>query len=466
MMSSAINPSHTAKLLRVMLVTLMLSSMSAMMFNIVLPQLSLEFNLSLAQVSWMSAAYSLIYAVGTVTYGKLSDRFKLKNILTFGLLVFAAGSIIGLFSQSFGMALMARCLQSVGAASIPAVAMLIPIRYISQERRGAALGMAAAGLALGSALGPVLSALMTSFADWRWLFSFPIALLALIPFYRAYLPDDRGVKTAFDWLGGILLGAAAGLVLFGFTNVSWLSLGLGLIFLILFIWRIRSTPEPFIRPELFRNRKYSFMIIIAVLVNGIGISFYFLTPVLLSRVQELPPYWIGMVMVPAAIVSAILGRKAGKLADRRGNAFLYTIASSLIMVCFVLLSSFAAAPGWWIAAILVLGNVGQSFMMITMSNTVSRTLPKEQAGVGMGLFSMCGFITHGMASGLFGIVAEWKAAASINPIHQDSGSAVFSNLYLVLALLHIGVLVFYLAQFGSRRQLQTMAASPGSGAKP
>ncbi|RJE89710.1 MFS transporter [Paenibacillus sp. 1011MAR3C5] len=464
-MSSAINPAHTAKLLRVMLVTLMLSSMSAMMFNIVLPELSLEFNLSLAQVSWMSAAYSLIYAVGTVTYGKLADRFKLKNIVTFGLLVFAAGSIIGLLSQSFGMALLARCLQSVGAASIPAVSMLIPIRYIAQERRGAALGMAAAGLALGSAFGPVLSALLTSFADWRWLFSFPIALLALIPFYRSYLPDDTGAKSIFDWLGGILLGAAAGLVLFGFTNVSWLSLGLGLIFLALFVWRIRSAAEPFVRPELFRNRKYSFMILVAVVVNGIGVSFYFLTPVLLSRVQALPPYWIGMVMVPAAIVSAILGRKAGKLADRKGNAFLYTIASASIIIGFVLLSSFAAAPGWWIAVILILGNVGQSFMMITMSNTVSQTLPKEQAGVGMGLFSMCGFITHGMASGLYGIIAEWTAETSVNPIHQDSGSAVFSNLYLVLALLHVGVLVFYLAQFGSNRKLQAITTSSGNGAK-
>ncbi|MCR2806412.1 MFS transporter [Paenibacillus soyae] len=446
------------KLLRVMLFTLMLSSMSALMFNIVLPGISEEFGLTMAEVSWMSSSYSLIYAVGTVTYGKLSDRFKLKNIITFGLLLFAAGSLLGLFSQSFGMALAARVLQSAGAASIPAISMLIPIRYFPAERRGAALGVAAVGLALGSALGPVLSALLTSFADWRWLFCFPLALLIMIPFYRRYLGDEQPVSGArFDWLGGLLLGVSAGLVLIGFTNGSWAYLLAGAATGLLFIWRIRGTEDPFVRPELFRNSRYAMMLVIAVFVNGIGVSLFFLTPILLASEQGLPPYLIGFAMVPAAAASALLGRKAGRLADKRGNAFLYTIAALLLSACMLLLSSFLSAPAWFISAFLVLGNVGQSFMMITLSNTVSRTLPKEQVGVGMGLFSMCGFITHGMASGIYGIVADWKSEAAWNPIYGSGGGAVLSNLYLVLAALHVCVLAFYLLKFGgvSKLNVQT-----------
>lgn len=466
-MTAAVEMRAGERLLRVLMFTLMLSSMSALLFNIVLPDLSKEFGLTLAQVSWMSSAYSLIYAVGTVTYGKLSERFKLKNMITFGLLLFAVGSLIGLFSQSFGMALLARCIQSAGAASIPAIAMLIPVRYFEPERRGAALGMAAVGLALGGALGPVLSALIISFADWRWLFCFPLALLLTLPFYRKYLPDEEiTAKPRFDWLGGILLGAAASLTLVGFTNASWLALCAGIVAGALFVIRIRRADEPFVRPELLRNRKYAAMIGIAVLVNGIGVSFYFLTPVLLSGVQELSPSWIGLAMVPAAAASALLGRKGGKLADKKGNPYLYTIASSLLIASLALLSSFAAAPAWLIAAFLVLGNVGQSFMMITMSNTVSTTLPKEQAGVGMGLFSMCGFITQGMASGLYGIAAEWRTAESWNPIHVGGGSAALSNIYLVLAVLHILVLAVYMNRFGSGRWSGAALRRQESDARP
>ncbi len=131
------------KLILILMYTLILSVMSATMFNIVLPQISKEFNLSIAQVSWVSSAYGLIYAIGTVTYGKLSDTYKLKNLLTFGLLIFAFGSLVGVISQEFWMVIVARCLQAMGAATIPATAMIIPVRYFPPERRGSALGMAA-----------------------------------------------------------------------------------------------------------------------------------------------------------------------------------------------------------------------------------------------------------------------------------------------------------------------------------
>jgi MFS transporter, DHA2 family, metal-tetracycline-proton antiporter len=108
------------KLMVIVMFTLAVSAMSALMFVIVIPEISAEFNLTFAQVSWLSSAYALIYAVGTITYGKLADKYKLKNLLTFGLLFFAAGSLVGLVSQTFLMALVGRCLQAVGAAAVPA----------------------------------------------------------------------------------------------------------------------------------------------------------------------------------------------------------------------------------------------------------------------------------------------------------------------------------------------------------
>src|SRR5690606_23496810 len=157
-------------LMRLMMFTVMLSSLNALMFHVVIPEISKEFELTLAQVSWLSSAYTFIYAFGTVTYGKLSDRIQLKSLLTFGLSVFAAGSLIGFISQTFWVALLGRCLQSVGAAAVPAIALIIPVRYFTPGKRGTALSMTAVGVALGGALAPVVSALVVSFANWRWLF--------------------------------------------------------------------------------------------------------------------------------------------------------------------------------------------------------------------------------------------------------------------------------------------------------
>lgn len=96
--------------MRIVMFTLVLSAMSVLMFNFVLPEISKAFNLTTAQVSWVTSSYALIYGIGTVIYGKLADRFELKNLLTFGLLFFAVGSLIGLVSQTYWMVLVGRCI--------------------------------------------------------------------------------------------------------------------------------------------------------------------------------------------------------------------------------------------------------------------------------------------------------------------------------------------------------------------
>ena len=92
---------ETQRLMRVVMFTLCLSAMSGLMFNFVPPDMREEFGLTTAQVSWVSSSYSLIYGVGTVLYGKLTERIQLRNLITIGLLLFAVGSLVGLFSQVF-----------------------------------------------------------------------------------------------------------------------------------------------------------------------------------------------------------------------------------------------------------------------------------------------------------------------------------------------------------------------------
>ncbi|WP_169082016.1 MFS transporter [Paenibacillus sp. PL91] len=435
-------------LMRLMMFTVMMSSMSALMFNVVLPQISKEFHLTLAEVSWLSSAYTLIYAFGTVTYGKLADRFQLKSILTFGLTLFAVGSLIGLVSQTFWFALLGRCIQSAGAAAVPAVALIIPVRYFSPEKRGSALSMTAIGIALGSALAPVVSALVVSFASWRFLFLPSLLILLLLPLYRKYLEhEQKEAPRKFDWLGGSLLAVSVTLILLGATNRAWLYVVFGLAALTLFIVTIRNTTDAFIHPQLFQNKRYSIGLALSFLISGIGISLYFLTPILFSEVHQLSSNWIGFAMVPAAAASAILGRKGGKLADLKGNSYLFSAASGLLITCFALLSIFTGILPLWISFFLIFGNVGQSFLQIAMSNSISRSLPKDQIGVGMGLFSMISFIAQGIAAGVYGIIAEQGSSVHWNPLNVGTSGHLFSNIYFVLAILHVGILLLYRTQF-------------------
>ena len=448
------------RLMRLMMVTAALSFMSAMSFNIVVPEISRQFGITLAQASWLSSGYTLIYGFGTVVYGKLADRFSLRPIITTGLFVFTAGSLTGLLSQTFWMALAGRLLQAAGASVVPAMAMILPIRYFAPERRGSAISMTAVGLAIGGVLGPVVSALLLSFANWRWLFVPSLLMLALLPLFRKYLGAGEAGGAGqgkLDAPGGGLLFAATASLLLGFTYWNGWFFAAFAVATALFVLHIRRAQEPFVRPGLFRNRAYRTGLLLTVLGAAASNGLLLLSPMLLADVYRLESKWIGFALVPAAFASAVLGRRGGKLADRRGNLFVYTIAAGLIILCFTLLSLLSGTlPAWGIPLVLLIGNVGLTFVQVALTNSLSGTLPKTEAGIGMGLVSMTNFLAIAVSGSLYGFIVEAGREVLAPGLDPDSG--VFSMIYAALAALYIVLLVIYRMQFGAEDRRERSVA--------
>ncbi|EJL27851.1 MFS transporter [Brevibacillus sp. BC25] len=444
---------NSNKLLRVLVVTLIFSVMNGTMFNVALPEIAQEFHLMPSQVSWIMTGYMTVYAIGSVVFGKLADQYRLKDLLTYGLLIFAVGSIAGMLATEYWMIILGRILQASGASVLPATAMIIPIRYFAPEQRGRALGTSAVGLALGNAVGPVVAGLMASFGSWRMLFLISLLPLFTLPFFRKYLDDEKGAPGSIDFLGGGLLASTVALFLLSITESSGLLFAGGIVLLAMFILRIRTAEHPFIQPALFRNRSFSVGLFIAFLSTALSFSVMFMTPQFLSAINQLSAGNIGFVLFPAAIASALLGRQGGLLADERGNFFVVSLAAFLMLVSFSLLSTFVGISPITIAVILILSNVGQTFMQIALSNTLSRTLVKEQTGVGMGLFSMLNFISGAVAMSLIGKALDNQTATmKINPLANPAAS-VYSNIFLLLAILIMGVWMLYRLQFHASKTL-------------
>ncbi|MGO4547782.1 MFS transporter [Paenibacillus sp. 2TAB23] len=450
-MEAASTTNNGEKLMPILAFTLVFSIMNASMFNVVMPVISKEFGITPSQVSWLLTGYMIVYAVGSVTYGKLADKYRLKDLLTFGLIFFALGSIVGLLASEYWMIVLGRILQASGAAVIPATAMIVPVRYFSPEKRGRALGTVAAGLALGTALAPIVAGLVTSFASWRFLFLLSIIPLLALPFFRKYLDNQRGKAQKIDFLGGILLGGAVALLLLGISQANlWFAVG-GIVLLILFVIRIRTAAEPFIQPQLFQNKKYSFGLFITFLATMLSFGMPFVTPQFLSNLNQLSPAVIGLVMFPAAITSALMGRRGGRLADEKGNSFLVYTAISLSFTCFVLLSIFVGASPYLILFLLLFGNMGQTFMQIAMSNTISRTLTKEQIGVGMGLMSLLNFISGAMTTSVMGKLLDAKETSfHLNPFAIHKGAFLYSNIFFALAILAAVIVGIYYFSFSAK----------------
>ena len=132
--------------------SIVLVIMNTMMFNLALPSVAHDFGLSAASTSWIVTGYSIIFAISSITYSRLSDFVPIRRLIVIALVSLSAAAIVGLFSDSFLLLLLVRLVQASGAGAIPALSLVLITRYIPLERRGKAMAiiMSAASLGFGS----------------------------------------------------------------------------------------------------------------------------------------------------------------------------------------------------------------------------------------------------------------------------------------------------------------------------
>ncbi len=433
------------RLVTVLVFALVISVMNSTMFNMAIPSITREFNLLPTEAGWIVTAYIIIYAIGSVIYGKLADKYMLKTLLTFGLCTFAAGSILGFAASSFPLLVAGRCLQAMGASVMPTVSMIIPTRYFNSENRGRVLGLTSAGMALGTAIGPIVAGCVTSFFNWHYLFIVSLLSLVTLPFFRKYLQEEQQQRYGkIDMVGAAFLAGTLAFLLLAITQSSiWYAALCGLFFM-LFLWRIQSARDPFVQLSLFKNKQFSLGIIISGLCSGIGFGIPYLTPLLLQDVNGLSPILSGLYMFPSALLAASLGRSGGKLADLKGNHVLTYIALLGFFVGYSILSIVAGLSPYIIMFVLMFACIGQTFMQIALSNTVSGTLVKADVGVGMGILMMTNFISGALFTTLMSKALEKGSfSVQLNPLLQAQDSLNYSNIYTVLTVLIIIVTFTY-----------------------
>jgi predicted MFS family arabinose efflux permease len=105
-------------------------------------------------------AYGLTQALLQIPFGRWSDRFGRKPVIAVGLVLFAAGSLIGALAQTVAMLAIARCVQGAGAVSAAVSALLADLTRPEVRTRAMAVIGASIGLSfvLALVLAPVLDA--------------------------------------------------------------------------------------------------------------------------------------------------------------------------------------------------------------------------------------------------------------------------------------------------------------------
>ncbi|MBW5446396.1 MFS transporter [Cohnella sp. CFH 77786] len=400
--------------------------MNTMMFNLALPSVARDFGLSASSTSWIVTGYSIVFAISSITFSRLSDFVPIRRLIVIALLSLSLAAIAGLFSYSFLHLLVVRLVQASGAGAIPALSLVLISRYIPLERRGKAMAMIMSAASLGLGLGPVAGGAIVEYLGWHHLFEVTAATLLLVPVFAALLPAEKPAKGSFDALGAFLVGVGTtGLLLF-LTSRSVIALAAGLLGLVLFVFRVRTARDPFVQPRLFGNRSY-------LLLSAVGIAAYlcsfatlFLMPQILVNLYGLSAISSGLVIFPGSLLALFLSRQVGKIIDARGNAAIIRYIPLLVLASVVLFALFAGTSYIAILLIYMLLSTGFTFLTSSISNEMSRILQPSQIGSGMGLFQLLQFF-----SGAFSVAAT---ASALTWQKELSPQAAYSNIYWAMAI--------------------------------
>lgn len=418
--------------------SIVLVIMNTMMFNLALPSVAHDFGLSASSTSWIVTGYSIVFAISSITYSRLSDFVPIRRLIIIALVSLSAAAIVGLFSGSFLLLLLVRLVQASGAGAIPALSLVLIARYVPMERRGKAMATIMSAASLGLGLGPVAGGAIVEYIGWHYLFAVTAITILLVPMFAALLPAEKPAKGSFDALGAFFVGiGTTGLLLF-LTNQSGTALIAGLISLVLFVIRIRRARDPFVQPALFRNRTFLLLGAVGIAAYLCSFSTLFLIPQILVNLYGLSAISSGLIIFPGSLLALFLSRKVGKIIDQQGNAAIIRYIPLLVLASVLLFALFAGSSYVAILFIYMMLSVGFTFLTSSISNEMSRILQPSQIGSGLGLFQLLQFF-----SGAFGVAATASALTWQKDLPLK---AAYGNIYwglTIIVLISIGCAYLY-----------------------
>jgi EmrB/QacA subfamily drug resistance transporter len=460
--------------------------LSSSTVTIAIPQLQEHFATDLHLVQWTMTGFML--AMGTIApvAGFLGEKFSYKRLYFTALVGFTLASLLCALSWNIESLIAFRIVQGVFSGLIMPATMTIIYQVIPREKQAMAISLWGLSAMLAPAIGPTLAGVLMAMGGWQWLFimNIPIGVIAivmvmwLIPFYRLNVP-----KT-FDFPGLITVMISSISLLVAFSQsgswgwTDWKTVALfiiGVIVLILFIWRELTVKEPLLNIRVLANGRYTITLIFTAIITISLYSGTFLTPIFLQNIQHVTPLDTGLILLPASLAMALTMPIVGKFYTVIGPRLLMAVGIILVIVGTFALSKLTIdIPYMYILIWMMVRNVGIALAMMPASNAgmeqISPMLSGHASSLSNWLRNLFGSFSIAIFTSLLGTFGSREAAAIMKSGVQDavqikllSFTASVNDVYVVatfIALIALPLIFLIRKNPGRAPQLETSDLKP------
>ena len=374
-----------------------ISVLSTAIANIALPTMADELHATPSTSIWVVNAYQLAVTVSLLPLSSLGDIKGYKVVYLWGLAVFTVASVACGLATSLPWLVAARIAQGFGAAGIMSVNTAL-IRFIfPRARLGRGIAMMGLIVAVSSASGPSLAALILGFASWHWLFliNAPFGALAVVLALRS-LPRTPRSGQQFDYASAVLNALTFGLLLLGLDGIGHggdrlqvaAELLAGGAAAIMFIRLQKSRAEPMLPVDLFKLPIFALSVGTSVCSYAAQTVAYLALPFYFQVAGGFSQSHVGLLITPWPAVVVFIAPLSGRLSDKYPAGLLGGIGLAVLTVGLLLARQLPPDAAFVdVVWRMMICGIGFGFFQSPNNRAIITAAPRHRSGAASGMLS-------------------------------------------------------------------------------
>ncbi|MBY0122098.1 DHA2 family efflux MFS transporter permease subunit [Bacillus sp. S/N-304-OC-R1] len=374
-------------ILTILMIGAFITFLNNTLLNIALPSIMKDLDVGPSTVQWLTTGFMLVNGVLVPTTAFLIQKYSVRHLFITAIGLFALGTILGGFAHAFPILLAGRMIQASGSAIMMPLLMNVMLVSFPVEKRGAAMGLFGLIMMAAPAIGPTLSGWIIEHYDWRMLFHLitPIAILVLLIGFFLLKDKKEKVNIHLDILSVILSSAGFGGLLYGFSSAGskgwdspqvYATIIVGVIALVWFILRQFRMERPMLNFGVYRYPMFALSSAITMVLNMAMFSGMLLLPIYVQTLRGISPMDAGLMMLPGALIMALMSPITGRLFDKIGGRILAIIGLTITTITTYFFSKLSLDTSYTHLVILnAVRMLGISMVMMPVSTNGLNQLP-------------------------------------------------------------------------------------------